>query len=213
MVCVAINYRLGPRNAWPAQIVDVKRAIAWLRANIAGYGGDPAFIALTGGSAGGHLSSLAALTPNEAEWQPGFEGADTSVSACAPFYGAYDWTDRAGVGNPSLVPLLERRVVKARLRDAADVFDRASPMSRIRVDAPPFVISHGVNDSLIPVEEGRAFADELRAVSGNPVAYAELPGAQHAFDFFGSSRANAAAEAVARFLGVVYGRSLAAGGA
>ncbi len=204
-VCVAVNYRLGPRNTWPAQIVDVKRAIAWVREHIADYGGDPSFIAVTGGSAGGHLSSLAALTPNRAEWQPGFEDVDTTVSAAVPFYGAYDWTNRDRVGNRGLVPLLQRRVVKQKLRDAPDVFDAASPMSHLGPDAPPFLLSHGTNDSLIPVEEGRLFAQRLRAVSQQPVVYAELPRAQHAFDVFGSPRATAAAEAVGRFLGVVYG--------
>ena len=64
-VCVAINYRLSPRATWPAHIVDCKRAVAWVREHIADYGGDPGFIAVSGGSAGGHLSSLLALTPNQ----------------------------------------------------------------------------------------------------------------------------------------------------
>ena len=83
-VCVAINYRLAPRDPFPAQIVDVKKAIAWIRENIAAYGGDPDYIAITGGSAGGHLTALAALTPNDPEWQPGFEDVDTSVQAGDP---------------------------------------------------------------------------------------------------------------------------------
>jgi acetyl esterase/lipase len=208
-VCVAINYRLSPKNRWPAHIVDVKRAIAWVRANIASYGGDPDFIALTGGSAGGHLCSLAALTPGEREWQPDFEDADTSVAACVPFYGAYDVTDREGVGHRSMGKHLERLVIGAKRANDPDAFDRASPMSRINADAPPFLISHGTNDSLIPVEEGRLFARLLREVSKAPVVYAELPRAQHAFDIFGTPRANQAAEAVARFLGHVYGKYLA----
>jgi acetyl esterase/lipase len=208
-VCVAINYRLSPKNRWPAHIVDVKRAIAWVRANIASYGGDPQFIALTGGSAGGHLSSLAALTPGEREWQPDFEDADTSVAACVPFYGAYDFTDREGIGHRSMGRHLERLVIGAKRAADPDVYDRASPMSRISAAAPPFLISHGSNDSLIPVEEGRLFARLLRDVSRAPVVYAELPRAQHAFDIFGSARANQAAEAVGRFLGYVYGRYLA----
>ncbi|MGH3561206.1 MAG: alpha/beta hydrolase fold domain-containing protein, partial [Mycobacterium sp.] len=61
-ICVAINYGRSPRNAWPAHLVDVKRAIAWVRDHIAEYGGDPGFVAITGGSAGAHLASLAALT-------------------------------------------------------------------------------------------------------------------------------------------------------
>ena len=208
-VCVAINYRLSPRNTWPAQIVDVKRALAWVKANIGDYGGDPGFVAVTGGSAGGHLTALAALTPNEALWQPGFEDADTSVAAAVPFYGAYDWIDRDGVGHPGQVRLLERMIVKTKLADAYADFDAASPMSHITAGAPPFFVSHGVNDSLIPVEQGRLFVARLRAASAEPVVYAELPRAQHAFDVFGTPRATFAAEAVGRFLGVVYGDYLA----
>ena len=62
-VCVAINYRLSPRDAFPAHLVDVKRAVAWIREHGPSYGADPAFVAITGGSAGGHLTALAALTP------------------------------------------------------------------------------------------------------------------------------------------------------
>ncbi len=97
-VCVAINYRLGPRHLWPAQIVDVKKAIAWVREHIGAYGGDPDYIAITGGSAGGHLAALAALTPGRREWQPGFEDADTSVQVAVPLYGVYDI---AGVDRPA----------------------------------------------------------------------------------------------------------------
>ena len=58
-VCVSIGYRVSPRHPWPDHIVDVKRALAWVKENIAAYGGDPDFVAITGGSAGGHLSALA----------------------------------------------------------------------------------------------------------------------------------------------------------
>jgi acetyl esterase/lipase len=207
-VCIAINYRLSPRNRWPSHIVDVKRALAWVRANVADYGGDPDFIAITGGSAGGHLSSLAALTPNLPEWQPGFEDVDTSVAAALPFYGVYDLIDEQRIGHHGLYPLLRRRVFEVSRRDHPEVYEAASPLHRIHAAAPPFFLSHGVNDSLVPVEQGRLFAGRLRKVSRSPVVYAELPGAQHAFDIFGSPRARAAAEAAAAFLGFVYGRYL-----
>ncbi|MCB0936536.1 MAG: alpha/beta hydrolase, partial [Mycobacterium sp.] len=89
-VCVAINYSLAPAARWPAHIIDVKRALAWVKREIGNYGGDPEFVALTGGSAGGHLTALAALTPREPIFQPGFEDADTSVVAAVPVYGLYD---------------------------------------------------------------------------------------------------------------------------
>ena len=60
------------------------------------YGGDPDFIAITGGSAGGHLAALAALTPNDPEYQPGFEDADTTVQAAVPHYGVYDFAGASG---------------------------------------------------------------------------------------------------------------------
>ena len=83
-VCVAINYRLAPRDPFPAQIIDVKRALAWIREHIADHGGDPDYVAITGGSAGGHLAALAALTANDPAYQPGFEDADTTRPGRGP---------------------------------------------------------------------------------------------------------------------------------
>ena len=60
---VTINYRLSPKATWPDHLVDCKRALAWVRDHIADYGGDPSFIAVSGGSAGGHLCAMLALTP------------------------------------------------------------------------------------------------------------------------------------------------------
>jgi acetyl esterase/lipase len=205
-VCVAMSYRLSPRATWPEFLVDVKKALAWIQTNIADHGGDPDFVAITGGSAGGHLSSLAALTANRPEYQPGFEDVDTSVKAAVPLYGVYDWVDEDRIGHSGLPRMLERMVVKA--KKAADLtpYQSASPMHQIHADAPPMFLLHGTNDSLVPVEQARVFADRLRKTSNEPVVYAELPLAQHAFDFFGSVRAAATAQAIERFLGVIYGR-------
>ena len=156
-ICVSINYSRSPRNAWPAHIVDVKRAIAWVRENIAGYGGDPDFIAITGGSAGGHLSSLAALTAGDPQYQPGFEDADTSVQAAAPHYGVYDLTDETAM-HPLMMPLLEHVVMQTSRRADRQVFEQASPMYRVHRDAPPFFILHGRNDAVVPSPQAAASA-------------------------------------------------------
>ena len=204
-LCVAMSYRLSPRATWPDAVVDVKRALAWVKEHIAEFGGDPDFVAITGGSAGGHLSSLTALTPNDPTFQPGFEDADTSVRAAVPFYGVYDWVDDQRTGHSGLPRLLERMVVKQSLSAAPELYAAASPIRRVSADAPPTFLLHGTSDSLVPVEQARAFAGALREASRAPVVYAELPFAQHAFDFFGSIRSAASAVAVERFLGVVYG--------
>ena len=203
-VCVAINYRLSPRSTWPDHIVDVKRAIAWTKEHIAEYGGDPNWIAITGGSAGGHLSSLAALTPNDPRFQPGFEEADTRVQVAVPFYGVYDFTRSDNSMHPLMVPMVAKNVFKLSRTDTAEPFRIASPITHVSEDAPPFFVLHGTNDSLVPVEQARSFAARLAEVSRQPVVYAELPYAQHAFEIFGSARAAHAAVAVEQFLAETY---------
>jgi acetyl esterase/lipase len=209
-VCVSINYRLSPQHTWPDHIVDVKRAIAWIKDNIADYGGDPDFIAVTGGSAGGHLSALAALTPNHAPFQPGFADADTRVQAAIPFYGVYDFTRTDRALHPMMLPFLETKVMKRSRSDSLDCFRAASPISYAGPHAPPFFVLHGINDSFIPLQQARSFTARLREVSRQPVVYAELRHAQHAFDVFGSARAAHAAVAVERFLAQIYAERLRA---
>ncbi|MGB3354555.1 MAG: alpha/beta hydrolase [Mycobacterium sp.] len=200
-ICVSIDYRVSPRNTWPDHIVDVKRALAWIKEHIAEYGGDPEFVAITGGSAGGHLSALAALTADDPQYQPGFEDADTSVVAAVPIYGRYDWVSGKGSGRKEFIGFLQKFVVKKPFAANRQVYVDASPSHRLRADAPPFFILHGQDDSIIPVPEGREFAEALREVSTSPVVYAEIPHAQHAFDFYyGSPRAHYTAQAVEEFL-------------
>lgn len=206
-VCVSIDYRVSPKHTWPDHIVDVKRALAWIKDNIADYGGDPDFVAITGGSAGGHLASLAALTFDDPQYQPGFEDADTSVVAAVPIYGRYDWVSTHGSGRKEFIAFLQKFVVKKRFAENRKVYSDASSINRLRPDAPPFFILHGKDDSIIPVPEGREFAEELGKVSTSAVAYAEIPHAQHAFDFYyGSPRAHYTARAVEEFLSWVHAR-------
>lgn len=206
-VCVSIGYRVSPVHTWPDHIVDVKRAIAWVKEHIAEYGGDPDFVAITGGSAGGHLSALAALTPDDPRYQPGFEDADTSVAAAVPIYGRYDWFSTKGPGRWEFVHvLLQRLVVKKSLKKDPHVYRDASPITRVRPDAPPFFVLHGVDDSLIPVPEAREFVAALKDVSKETVVYSEIPHAQHAFDFFGSPRGYYTAYAVEKFLSWVHAK-------
>jgi acetyl esterase/lipase len=203
-LAVTVNYRLAPRHRWPAQIVDVKRAIAWVREHIHEHGGDPSFVAISGSSAGGHLAALAALTPGDPEFQPGFEHADTSVDACVPIYAPFDLTDRAGRrGRASMRPYLERVVMTTRLTDDPDTWHAASPLSRVSPDAPPMFVIQGELDQLVWREEAREFVAALRDCSSAPVVFAEVPGAQHAFEVFNSVRSREAVGAIERFLTVV----------
>jgi acetyl esterase/lipase len=197
----SLNYRLAPRVSLLDQVVDIKSAIAWARTHAEEYGGDPDFIVVTGGSAGGHLSSLVALTANDPHFQPGFEHLDTSIAAAVPFYGVYNLLDEDSFMVPGFVEFLERVVVKAPFRgDHAEVWRRFSPVHRIHAAAPPMMLLHGTADTLVPVEQGRDFARRLDAGSDQSVVYVELPGTNHAFDVFPSPRTVRTVEYVERFL-------------
>ncbi len=201
-VVVATNYRLSPAHRFPTHLIDCKRALAWTREHIGGYGGDAGFVAVTGGSAGGHLATLVALTANRADLQPGFESADTSVAACVPFYGVYDFVDRHKLqGSGELVvDWLARTVMPGPPAQDPALWDLASPITQLHGAAPPFFVLHGTHDSLASVDTARRFTEELRRHSPHPVAYAELPGAQHAWEIFHTVRATRSTQAVARFL-------------
>ncbi|MBA8923961.1 acetyl esterase/lipase [Kutzneria viridogrisea] len=202
-VCVAIDYRLGPRTRWPEIMIDVKRALAWVRANAHRHGGDPDFIAVTGGSAGGHLAALAALTANDPALQPGFEQADTSVQAAALLYGVYDLTALNEDGKPRLRGHLRRVMFDADLDEDPKPWCAASPLARLHAGAPPMFVVHGDRDEIVSVTQAREFAARARQVCAEPFGYAELPYAHHAFDMLGSTRTTAMAHAVERFLGAV----------
>lgn len=209
-LCVAANYRLSPRATFPDHLIDVKRALVWTKRHAAEYGGDPAFVIATGGSAGGHLAALVALTANDPEYQPGFEDADTTVQGCVPFYGVYDFLDRHGERRKaSMTPFLERLVMKSSPTADRDAWEKASPIARVHAGAPPFFVIHGTHDSLAYVEDTRHFVAALRRVSHQPVVYAELPGAQHAFDLFHSRHSAYAIDAVTRFVELLRAEDLA----
>jgi acetyl esterase/lipase len=204
-VCFNLNYRLSPGATFPDHLIDLKAGLAWIREHADQWGIDPDFIAVTGGSAGGHLAALMALTANDPEYQPGFEKADTSLQAAVPIYGVYDFTSRLGTSRlPFWYRRLESQIMKAFRDEEPEKFRRASPIERIHREAPPFFVIHGDRDTLAPVEEARYFANQLRETSDAPVFYAELKGAQHAFDLFCSPRTSHMLVAALHFLNATH---------
>jgi len=204
-ICVASSYRLSPQATFPEHIIDCKEALVWIKEHIAEYGGDPEFIIVTGGSAGGHLSSLMALTANDPDFQPGFEDQDTTLQGAVPFYGVYDFTNENDLQkHDGQKSFFESSIMKLSLEGHTAEYQQASPLFRIHDQAPPFLVIHGDKDTLVPVEEGRLFSEKLLAESSNPVAYAEISGAQHAFDIFPSIRSEHVKHGIERFLMWLY---------
>jgi acetyl esterase/lipase len=114
----------------------------------------------------------------------------------------YDFVDRHGLRGEAgeMTRWLEKTVMPCSPADNPKLWDLASPIALVHADAPPFFVLHGTHDSLAVVEEAQLFVERLRAVSRNPVVYAELAGAQHAWEIFRSARAVHSVHAVGRFL-------------
>jgi acetyl esterase/lipase len=171
-VCVSANYRLRPAQ-FPDQVVDAKRVIAWLRTEGGAYGADPSVVLVVGGSAGGHIAMMCALTGNDPRFQPGFEDLDTQINGAVALYGYY------GPASSGSFP--------------------SSPADYVRPDAPPVMLVHGARDPMVPVSNARIFGNTLRARSHSPVVWAELPGGLHTFDRFASIRSAGVVIAVEAF--------------
>jgi acetyl esterase/lipase len=199
--CVSIQYRLSPRATWPAHIIDVKRAIAWVKRQAPSWGADPERVAISGNSAGGHLAALAALTPGLPDYQPGFETDDTSVAALVSWYGVYDLLDRARAWpHGALKRLWELLVMKQRQDRAADAYRLASPITHVCATSPPTLLLHGTRDTLVPVASARAMKATFDELAPGRCRLLEIEGAEHAFEVFWSRRAVFAVEAAARWL-------------
>jgi acetyl esterase/lipase len=208
-ICFTINYRLSPRATFPDHIIDVKHAIAWVKEHGHEFGADTDFITLVGGSAGGHLAALAALSPNDPNFQPGFEDVDTTVQGCVPLYGIFDLQDSEdNWPHRGLKTLMAKQVIKKTIAEAQEIYEQGSPISRITKDAPPFFLLHGDQDTLVPIKESRRFVEAFKEGAEASIVLGELPGGQHAFEVFPSIRTAYAVEAIEEFCAAIYGRHL-----
>ena len=174
-VCISATYRLQPAATFPDELIDVKKVIAWGRAQATEYGGDPDRIVLAGSSFGARLATLAGFTVNDPAFQPGFEQADTSVAAVVGLYGYY-----GGIASRRSLP--------------------SSPFDYAGGGSAPLLIVHGDQDTFTSAEHARALAERARSASPNPVVYVELPGAQHSFDLLTSIRLEAVIDGIEAFL-------------
>ncbi len=200
VVC-AIRYPLAPAASFLDQVVAIRRAIVWARSAGRDYGIDPGRIALVGGSAGGHLASVAGLVDDLA-LQPEFENSDGSVGAIVSLYGIFDFVNRNQT-RPDwrVIPVA---LMKGTPAQKPELYRLASPIDHVRPEMPPMLVVHGSIDSLVPPQESRAFVDAAEHAGGR-VEYLEVPGAQHAFDAVNSPRTRAVVGVVTRFLETTLG--------
>ncbi len=174
MLC-AIDYRLAPRYKFPAQIEDVKCAIRFLRANASKYGIDPTRIGAWGESAGGHLVALLGVTDSSAglEGSGGYADQSSRVQAVVDMFGPSDLTALPGQSQ-----LLEQ--VFGTSNPESEALKRASPITYVSKDDPPFLILHGEMDDVIPLSQSQILYDRLVS-AGVPATLVVVKNSGHVF--------------------------------
>ncbi|QDT99755.1 prolyl oligopeptidase family serine peptidase [Gimesia aquarii] len=180
-VCASINYQLAKKRSkftdnlkqvWPGHLQDCKTAVRFLRKHASQYQIDADHIGAIGGSAGGHLVAMLAVTGNDPKLDPQepYAGFSSRIQAVIPMYGAHD-----------LIALAQSRDLLSSFSEEEKLLSQqASAVTHVTNDDPPFLILHGTKDTLVPVEQSELLAAALK--KGNiPVELLIIEGAPHSF--------------------------------
>ena len=181
-VVASLEYRLSAEARFPAQVQDARAALRFLKSHAARYGIDPARTGVWGGSAGGHLAALTAMTCGVTSLDaPGTKSAPGSecVQSAAIWYGVFDFgalaATRPGGGDGAA-----ERLLGCTGPCTPAQFGASSPNAYITPKAPPFLLIHGLADKTVPVQQSQGAEAALKA-AGVPVRAIYIPGADHSF--------------------------------
>jgi acetyl esterase/lipase len=171
MVVANIEYRLAKSAPAPAAVNDVLQAAQWFHDHTAEYKVDRNRILATGGSAGGHLALMTAMTPASADLGPA-----SKIAAVIDFFGVADIADQlvgpnqreyAGIWIPEQ-------------HDRMELARRLSPITYVRKGLPPVLALHGDADPTVPYEQSVALVKALKN-AGDDAVLITVPGGKHGF--------------------------------
>lgn len=167
-VVASINYRLSQHAKFPAQILDCKSAITWLRDHSKEYGIDADRFGVWGSSAGGHLAALVGTSANVAELEPGEKKKDQSrVQAVCDWFGPTDvlkmneHAGKKGVMNHDSPQSPESQLIGGAIQKNQALARKLNPIEYLSSDDPPFLIMHGDQDFLVPLQQSQMLHQAL----------------------------------------------------
>ena len=173
---VCPNHRSSMDAKWPAQIHDIRAVIRFVRGEAKKYRFDPSFVATSGFSSGGHLSSVAATTSGLKKETVGTVDIDlegdlgpytresSAVDAACDWSGPVDLTAmdcgdhmQFGASSP------EDALLGSKLADEPDKYLSLSATTYVDRNDPPVIIFHGERDNVVPCCQGKKFYELLKA--------------------------------------------------
>lgn len=190
---VSANYRLSDEAQFPAAVQDVKSAVRWVKANSGAYNIDSEKIGVIGDSAGGTLVSLIGLTSGVEEFETN-ENKDyaDNVNAVVDMYGLADFSmiraDCQQYGCVSVSAGKDSFLTKylgcdLNFATCDETAKKASPITYISKEAPPFFIIHGNKDKSVPIIQSIRFAQGLNE-TGRDVTFIIAEGYGHESKIF-----------------------------
>jgi len=176
-VTASVQYRLTPEHTFPANVQDVKCAIAFLRAHAGDYNIDPSTVIAIGGSAGGHLSLMAGYVQDPALDCPDeHHDADTSVQAVVNLYGVVDCTTPVAIAAHQVINYIGKPY-----DEAQSAYEAASPIHHLDANDPPTLTFHGTIDELVPIKQADMLHTKLDEL-GIENYYDRVEGWPHSMD-------------------------------
>jgi acetyl esterase/lipase len=189
LAVATIDYRHALEAPFPAQLLDAKAAVRYLRAFADELGISTGRIGVIGESAGGHIAALVGLTAHRADLEGGHGvvGPSSAVDAVVDWYGP---ADLSTMPRHTLPPQVAAKLPPELVTPPEDQLTRglagpaladASPVTHVTPDAPPFLLVHGTADWLVPYAQSEQLSAALTA-AGVPARLVPVEGAQHIFD-------------------------------
>ena len=151
----SIDYRYSTTARFPAQIIDCNMALEFLNTNAAKYKLDKNRIALIGFSAGGHLASVQGLALNNqvADFYPNGKRPTYKLKGVIDFYGPSDFLAMVGTADPDTTSYPISILIGANPIRRPDLSKRASPVTYVDKNDPPFFIVQGEKDDAVPYQQ------------------------------------------------------------
>lgn len=184
----SINYRLSQHAIFPAQILDCKAAIRWLRAHAKEFGYDRERIGVWGASAGGHLVALLGTSGEVKEFDSfgAATNASSRVQCVVDFFGPVDLTLMGKQAPPDSAldhdapDSPESKLMGGPIQERKELARKANPITYVSADDPPFLILHGDADNVVPIGQSELLHGALTK-AGVKSGYRVIKGAGHGF--------------------------------